>query len=695
MKTQFAVLTLLLLTFSASCVRAQAITDGFADGNFLAPFWEGDTTVYEINDGFLVLGESNPGQRKINLQLPLREFADTIDIEFLVEMDVQVDGNNEVVVGFLNDFPPNQWGSGFSIDIVSNSNFPGNIYGFFRDFDVGGLILEGEPGRLLTDSLRVRIQLRRLPSGIFIDINEEREFYDWIFSADYSGGADFVPQDTFQAFSDYLPNNMFVQLLEEEPTGKVRVGEMQVINRYEIDTIGPQLLEGSFPDYQSIELLFDDTLDQFSAPFLVNYALNIPDINIVAVEVGLKSVVLQTDNPFTFNEPVEVTVIRIMDDDGYISFDQVWSAPFQVVVAPFPGSIIITEVMFKPSPEGGLPESEYIELYNPLDSGLNLNLAYLRAGNARTPRFKDYVFPGKSYLVITDETFGAALVEDGVKAIGTSFPTLSNTASFISIQNLGQSVSELRYTRNWHDDLERDNSGYSLEYTGLSGEDPECNSNWKTSIDPLGGTPGLMNSHLLVLDTFAAEVIEATAEIDFIEITFNEDIPSLQFEITDFSISPEVPILSLDQDGTRTFVLEANLEREVEYILTIQPNFTDCVGNVPAEALQVPFHVAWPVPIAGIEDDLPLDIVAVNPATSRELVVHYGGVEAGYKLRGRVLDLLGREIAVLNPNDLSADGGVIRWSAPSLKEGAYVVAFELVGNNGKRVLFGRKVVVGL
>jgi hypothetical protein len=31
---------------------------------------------------------------------------------------------------------------------------------------------------------------------------------------------------------------------------------------------------------------------------------------------------------------------------------------------------------------------------------------------------------------------------------------------------------------------------------------------------------------------------------------------------------------------------------------------------------------------------------------------------------------------------------------PSLTEGAYVVAFELVGSNGKRVLFGKRLVVG-
>ncbi len=154
--------------------------------------------------------------------------------------------------------------------------------------------------------------------------------------------------------------------------------------------------------------------------------------------------------------------------------------------------LVISEVMADPSPVVGLPDAEYLELYNAGPETISLAKYRLVYGSrsAFLPEFA--LLPG-DYAIVC-HTSSENLFSRFGNVIGLANFNLPNDGADLSILSPeGSVVFHLRYALTWWPESKRA-GGYALEIV-----DPAdfCGGlpNWKVSQHPDGGTPGRANTH--------------------------------------------------------------------------------------------------------------------------------------------------------------------------------------------------------
>ena len=157
------------------------------------------------------------------------------------------------------------------------------------------------------------------------------------------------------------------------------------------------------------------------------------------------------------------------------------------------GNVIINEVMARPSPVVGLPNVEYVELFNRTDKAISLKGWRFR-GNNNYVTIPDGVIEPSGYLVLSGTSGATSMAQYGTAVGITSFPTLLVGGMLLAIyDNSNNLISWVEYSDTWYKNEAKKAGGYSLERI-----DPnnlaEGAGNWIASSDITGGTPGSVNS---------------------------------------------------------------------------------------------------------------------------------------------------------------------------------------------------------
>ena len=172
---------------------------------------------------------------------------------------------------------------------------------------------------------------------------------------------------------------------------------------------------------------------------------------------------------------------------------------FEKSVEPgFPeGIVLINEVMY--NTETNKPE--WIELVNV--SGDSINIWSWSVSDVLTTPIKAFItnsdvyIKPNEYFVITKDTSSFNLAHPGVtaKVFNSNFGTLGNTSDGVIIYDFRNGIIDsLFYQSSWGG-----GRGLSLERISLEAVTNES-TNWTTSLDPSGSTPGKPNSILNVPD---------------------------------------------------------------------------------------------------------------------------------------------------------------------------------------------------
>ncbi|MCD6333511.1 MAG: lamin tail domain-containing protein [Bacteroidales bacterium] len=157
--------------------------------------------------------------------------------------------------------------------------------------------------------------------------------------------------------------------------------------------------------------------------------------------------------------------------------------------------LMITEIMADPVPSVGLPEAEYIELYNPGPDRINLNGWRILVGDKLRmidTRGITIVEPD-GYVILTASAHCTEMSEYGHVAVIDSWPALRNGGDRITLLDpSGRMRQSLVYSPGIFTDAMKAGGGWSLEMIDTG---QYCRSdNWSGSLDPSGGTPGRENS---------------------------------------------------------------------------------------------------------------------------------------------------------------------------------------------------------
>lgn len=252
------------------------------------------------------------------------------------------------------------------------------------------------------------------------------------------------------------------------------------------------------------------------------------------------------------------------------------------------GDVTISEIMSDPTPTAGLPEVEYLELYNRIADTLQVDGWTIQV-NGKTWRCSKAKINPFRYLVISSASGAAALSMYGNASGAISFDGLPNEKADIAILNSQEKVIATSFYSGDYLTREGIQGGISLEKVDLA-SNVEGGENWAPSKDKKGGTPGATNSVIgRVTDTSPPSVYRLTVEgRDMVSITFNEPViigDNFAVELGGNFVSST---LEYDPVAPRTISinLSKSLEPNILQLLTLR-DVTDYSGNVFTSELQV------------------------------------------------------------------------------------------------------------
>lgn len=186
------------------------------------------------------------------------------------------------------------------------------------------------------------------------------------------------------------------------------------------------------------------------------------------------------------------------------SIDCEFSSPTRInsfgsVIAGNKNDLLINEIMFDPL----TTSCEWIEFYNNSGRYLSLNGWKTTVSTKNINLFSDckYYLQPNSYLVLAADStlynrFGylQSTTDSSRRVLLNSNLALVNTGAVIKVTDvLNNIIDSLIYSQNWHNNNIPDTKGYSLERINVS-LPSTLSTNWSSSADPLGGTPGKKNS---------------------------------------------------------------------------------------------------------------------------------------------------------------------------------------------------------
>lgn len=259
-------------------------------------------------------------------------------------------------------------------------------------------------------------------------------------------------------------------------------------------------------------------------------------------------ILLQFNNDFTLLNTDTLYISGLKDLEGNIMNDTL--ATFTYITAT-EGDVVINEVFFDTYPPVGLPEYDYLELYN--NSGFDINLenwTLTIKDDART--LPNVNLPANEYLIVTSsaavteyETFG-----NTIGLITTTM--LTNTGVPIVLKDtLGEIIHSIEYTPEWYRDNNKIDGGWSIEQI-----DPNAicamENNWRASVAEIGGTPGSINSvDAENPDNTPPTIINADITTNnTIAVLFSENVQPIHINSQHIILSPNQGPVIYEQNST-------------------------------------------------------------------------------------------------------------------------------------------------
>jgi hypothetical protein len=285
------------------------------------------------------------------------------------------------------------------------------------------------------------------------------------------------------------------------------------------------------------------------------------------------------ENTYTQTAFLGVSCIYTASNATKFYFDNVYFGnPIIPVVPNVPNvrSVVINEIYADPTPSNGMPDAEYIELYN-ADS-LAFELSGWKLVNSTTVKtIPPFALLPNEYVIICDAS-NTSLFPN---SIGISALTaLTNSSDSLTLLDINNNVIDIvSYTDDWYNSNEKSEGGWSIEqinpYKICSGK-----LNWSASNNVIGGTPGIQNSIFNIKpDNAGPQLLNWNLnQANQLILQFNESLNvgnSNSFSCSNAQIS-NVQYSEGNTVAVITFM--SNLQPETTYTLS-QSNLQDCEGN--------------------------------------------------------------------------------------------------------------------
>lgn len=305
--------------------------------------------------------------------------------------------------------------------------------------------------------------------------------------------------------------------------------------------------------------------------------------------------------------------------DDFVVTGEVYSEPKPTADTSRLFDIMFNEIMADPSPVAGLPECEYLELYNRSTAQIDLTGWKLIVGT-NSFVFPAVQIPSDGYLIVTTKGDTSKFSSFGkVLGLFTSSTTLNNTGQYMKLENRdGRLIDWMEYDDSWYCDEFKAQGGYSLEQ--IDPQNP-CGgkANWKASKANKGGTPGSKNSiYTENSDIASPDLVKVNVPNDStLLLYFSEPMDTVEllkasnYQVDQGIGTPKVLKVAESSYTTVELNLQQPLQQHIIYHLTIQKNLTDCAGNLSQTEISVPVGL----PVMSDSCDVVINEVLFNAKT--------------------------------------------------------------------------------
>jgi hypothetical protein len=416
---------------------------------------------------------------------------------------------------------------------------------------------------------------------------ERDDIGKWTIYSDCSGGQNFIVDGNVIDNTYSIPGFMGPNCIYGTTT---RYNQFQfddiIFSKKVIDVSPPEIISISAIDPNKIEILFSEDIDAESILNIDNFKLNGIDVPSSISSLNSRKIQIKFTIQFLDGINYQLGINNVKDLVGNTlnnTYFFSYTKPFQLSYR----DILINEIYADESPSNGLPDCEYVELYNKTNYPIDLKGFTIKDGTVNRVINQPITLAGLGFLILCSSNANASLLKDfdpSLLVVTISGLSLTNTGDQIQlIDNVGRLLDKVNYTIDWYKDKEKSNGGWSIEQINPFRPCTDPN-NWKASIATIGGTPGKSNSVFSTLpDTIKPKIISLNQLKGTIwSVSFSKPVGLASLSTSSIILSHDLTLLSIDsifEDGTG-FRFHFNQTPTLGKLYSFQAfNISDCSGN--------------------------------------------------------------------------------------------------------------------
>jgi hypothetical protein len=596
----------ILLAFTNFYIYGQTI-DNFSDNNFTVnPAWAGDNAKFQVNT-IQQLWLNAPIVTDTAYIQTTNNRIDTTEWQFWCKLDFSPSGSNQLRAYLVSDVAnlksPLINGYYLQIGITGSAD---SVQLFEQGGGVHTMVCGGIPGRFGQATNEMRIRVRRDLTGNWTIWSDTSGLFNWQLECTGFNNA--------HTTTNYFG---FECIYTSTRSDKFYFDDIYIGSNY-VDNTPPALISATVTSLTTLDILFNEPVTSASAQNNLNYTVvGLGNPLTAILDAGNAALVhlVYSSNFASGTNTLQISNIADLFGNTLISV----STNFNIQVV-LPYDILITELMPDPSPVVGLPNLEYIELFNNTNNTINLQGWGISDSSGSITTFTSAVNLAPDSFIIVCANASVPSFSSFGQVIGLpSLPSLNNTGDIITIyNNQGQVSHSVFYLDTWYMDNIKKDGGWSLEMIDITNPCGE-KSNWKASINTNGGTPGKKNSVAALLpDNIPPKIVNAYITTSTtIHVIFDEKMKSTSINLlANFSINNSIgiPIQALFSSNTLKEIdltFSNSFVANIIYTLTVE-NVADCNDNAIATDNQFNFGL----PSLANMNDLLINEILFNPKTN-------------------------------------------------------------------------------
>ncbi len=595
------IITFGIILFSAFVCRGQFVDD-FSDNDFTTnPVWTPDQPTNWLVVGGQLRSNSATANSSFTISTP-SSLAVSTQWEFYVNLQFNTSGVNYVDVYLVSSNASLASANGYFVRIGGTTD---EVSLYKCTGGVASLMINGIDGITNASNTKLKIKVTR----------DALDF--WRLERDLTGIGNAFVTEGVPVQDNTFGSSAFFGIRIAQSTASFfnkHFFDDFVVGPLQVDKAPPKLLSANAISFTQLDLIFDEALEISSAEAVTNYSVdqNVGQPIGAQLQPDQKSVRLTFAKNFPNGIPSQLTVAGVKDLLGNALTSQVQTFLYFQAVPTLPKDIRITEIFADPNPQIGLPDAEYIEIFNRSANPIDL-AGWKFSDGSSTATFPTQIILPNEYWIITSASSVSKFSGYG-KTIGLSnFPTLNNEGDALTLTK-DVTIDSVHYQSFWYRDEDKQSGGWSLELIDPENTCGEAN-NWAASEDPKGGTPGKQNAVFANNpDLTGPRLLSVVATPTSLQLWFDEKLEkplgTIEFEIdTPIAIST---FAFANSELTSIHVeLTQSLSKNTLYSIQVK-QLRDCAGNFiqPAFAKAT---FALPEPADSL--DLVINEILFNPRT--------------------------------------------------------------------------------